>query len=140
MKGGGASSLMPLCKALKRGTRVPRFRTDCEQLLPWGSLQGAGIRRDGEGSHSRQAKQINKRWGNGGGDLDMDNIAYQCNRNPLWLQIYRPALQSLPYQRDGGRLPAPLLHSRRCTHTYMFTYTYIEAVCDSQRLLEKSAI
>lgn len=124
MKGGGASSLMPLCKALKRGTRVPRFRTDCEQLLPWGSSQEAGIRRDGEGSHSRQAKQINKRWGNGGGDLDMDNIAYQCNRNPLWLQIYRPALQSLPYQRDGGRLPAPLLHSRRCTHTYMFTYTY----------------
>lgn len=124
MKGGGASSLMPLCKALKRGTRVPRFRTDCEQLLPWGSSQGAGIRRDGEGSHSRQAKQINKRWGNGGGDLDMDNIAYQCNRNPLWLQIYRPALQSLPYQRDGGRLPAPLLHSRRCTHTYMLTYTY----------------
>lgn len=124
MKGGGASSLMPLCKALKRGTRVPRFRTDCEQLLPWGSSQGAGIRRDGKGSHSRQAKQINKRWGNGGGDLDMDNIAYQCNRNPLWLQIYRPALQSLPYQRDGGRLPAPLLHSRRGTHTYMFTYTY----------------
>lgn len=124
MKGGGASSLMPLCKALKRGTRVPRFRTDCEQLLPWGSSQGAGIMRDGEGSHSRQAKQINKRWGNGGGDLDMDNIAYQCNRNPLWLQIYRPALQSLPYQRDGGRLPAPLLHSRRGTHTCMFTYTY----------------
>lgn len=79
---------------------------------------------DGKGAHSRQAKQINKRWGNGGGDLDMDNIAYQCNRNPLWLQIYRPALQSLPYQRDGGRLPAPLLHSRRGTHTYMFTYTY----------------
>lgn len=124
MKGGGASSLMPLCKALKRGTRVPRFRTDCEQLLPWGSSQGAGIRRDGEGSHSRQAKQINKRWGNGGGDLDMDNIAYQCNRNPLWLQIYRPALQSLPYQRDGGHLPALLLHSRRGTYTYMFTYTY----------------
>lgn len=81
-------------------------------------------REEWEGAHSRQAKQINKRWGNGGVDLDMDNIAYQCNRNPLWLQIYRPALQSLPYQRDGGRLPAPLLHSRRCTHTYMFTYTY----------------
>lgn len=140
MKGGGASSLMPLCKALKRGTRVPRFRTDCEQLLPWGSSQGAGIRRDGEGSHSRQAKQINKRWGNGGGDLDMDNIAYQCNRNPLWLQIYRPALQSLPYQRDGGRLPAPLLHSRRCKHTHTCLHTHIKAVCDSQRLLEKSAI
>lgn len=99
---------------------------------------GGGVGEGKVSARGRQAKQINKRWGNGGGDLDMDNIAYQCNRNPLWLQIYRPAQYShrtTPTQGAGKAGVASFTVAQSSC-----TYIYIEVVCDSQRLLEKSAI
>lgn len=54
----------------------------------------------------------------------MDNIAYQCNRNPLWLQIYIPALQSLPYRRDGGVVASSFV-AQSSLHTHIHMYIYI---------------